>query len=166
MNKIKVNPNEEVVKAVREALAKNDWYCPCSLEKNKDTKCLCKAFRDLYNSGKVGTCNCGLYISYIDQPTVCLCGSTKFKDKFFEVARWLTLEGKIVLMPFVFGHSGDSISEKEKENLDQLHFNKIDKADSIFVINVGRYIGESTRKEIEYARITGKKIEYLEEVNE
>jgi len=35
-------------------------------------------------------------------------------------------------------------------------------ADEIFVINVGGYIGESTRSEIEYALSTGKKVEYLE----
>jgi hypothetical protein len=36
-------------------------------------------------------------------------------------------------------------------------------ADSIFVINVGGYIGESTRSEIEYAKAQGKEIRYLEE---
>ena len=38
----------------------------------------------------------------------------------------------------------------------------IDMADEIFVINVGGYIGESTKSEIEYAKDTGKKINYLE----
>ena len=36
-------------------------------------------------------------------------------------------------------------------------------ADSIYVINVGGYIGESTRSEIEYAKQSGKSIAYLEE---
>lgn len=35
----------------------------------------------------------------------------------------------------------------------------------IFVINVGGYIGESTKSEIEYAKATGKKVNYLEEEN-
>ena len=39
----------------------------------------------------------------------------------------------------------------------------IDMADEIFVINVGSYIGSSTRSEIEYAKATGKPIHYLEE---
>jgi hypothetical protein len=34
-------------------------------------------------------------------------------------------------------------------------------ADEIFVINVGGYIGESTRSEIEYAKRTGKAVRYL-----
>ena len=48
--------------------------------------------------------------------------------------------------------------------LDDMHLRKIDLADEIFVINVGGYIGESTRREIAYAEKTGKKVRYLEEV--
>jgi hypothetical protein len=46
--------------------------------------------------------------------------------------------------------------------LDDMHKRKIDMADEIYVINVGGYIGDSTRSEIEYARETGKKVRYLE----
>lgn len=48
-----------------------------------------------------------------------------------------------------------------KEMLDDMHKRKIDMADEIFVINVGGYIGESTRSEIKYAKTTGKAIRYL-----
>lgn len=51
---------------------------------------------------------------------------------------------------------------KTKEMLDDTHKRNIDMADSIYVINVGGYIGESTRSEIEYAQNHGKKISYLE----
>ena len=46
--------------------------------------------------------------------------------------------------------------------LDDMHKRKIDMADDIFVINVGGYIGSSTRSEIEYAKAAGKSIRYLE----
>ncbi len=36
-------------------------------------------------------------------------------------------------------------------------------ADEIFVINVGGYVGSSTRSEIEYAEAAGKSVRYLEE---
>ena len=49
--------------------------------------------------------------------------------------------------------------------LDDMHKRKIDLSDEIFVINVGGYIGESTKSEIEYAKATGKKVNYLEEEN-
>ena len=46
--------------------------------------------------------------------------------------------------------------------LDDMHRAKIDLADEIFVINVGGYIGSSTKSEIEYAKRTNKVISYLE----
>ena len=103
---------------------------------------------------------------------ITLCGSTRFKDEFMEVQKRLTLEENIVISVGLFGHSGDdevweNMDEgtltKTKEMLDDMHKRKIDMADEIFVINVGGYIGESTRSEIEYARAAGKEIRYLEE---
>ncbi len=97
---------------------------------------------------------------------VTLCGSTRFKDQFQKVQKRLTLEGCIVISVGLFGHSGDEEVWKPgaKEMLDDMHLRKIDLADEIFVINVGGYIGESTRREIAYAEKTGKKVRYLEEV--
>ena len=99
-------------------------------------------------------------------PVVTLCGSTRFKDAFLEAQKRLTLEGNIVISVGLFGHSGDNEvwMEGVKEMLDNMHKRKIDMADSIYVINVGGYIGESTRSEIEYAKKNGKKVDYLEKV--
>ena len=85
-----------------------------------------------------------------------------------EVQKRLTLEGYIVISVGLFGHSGDDEVWKPgtKEMLDDMHLRKIDLADEIFVINVGGYIGESTRREIEYAEDTGKNINYLEKPDE
>ena len=104
-------------------------------------------------------------------PVVTLCGSTRFKDEFMEAQKKLTLEGNIVISVGLFGHSGDrevweNMDEgtltKTKEMLDDMHKRKIDMADSIYVINVGGYIGDSTRSEIEYAKAHGKEVHYLE----
>ena len=96
---------------------------------------------------------------------VTLCGSTKFKDQFIQAQKELTLAGCIVISVGLFGHSGDAevFTEGTKEMLDDMHKRKIDMADEIFVINVGGYIGSSTRSEIEYAQKTGKIVRYLEE---
>ena len=95
---------------------------------------------------------------------VTLCGSTRFKEQFMEVQKRLTLEGCIVISVGLFGHSGDDDVWKPgvKEMLDDMHLRKIDLADEIFVINVGGYAGESTKREIAYAEQTGKAIKYLE----
>ena len=95
---------------------------------------------------------------------VTLCGSTRFKDAFMEAQKRLTLEGNIVISVGLFGHSGDNEvwTEGTKEMLDNMHKRKIDMSDGIYVINVGGYIGESTRSEIDYATKNGKTVEYLE----
>ena len=97
---------------------------------------------------------------------VTLCGSTKFKDEFMRAQKELTLKGFIVITVGLFGHSGDdeAWTVGTKEMLDDMHKRKIDMADEIFVINVGGYIGSSTRSEIEYAMAQGKKVNYLEKV--
>ena len=103
---------------------------------------------------------------------ITLCGSTRFKDQFLKAQKDLTLKGNIVISVGLFGHSGDqevweNMDEgtltKTKEMLDDMHKRKIDMADEIFVINVGGYIGKSTKSEIEYAKKNGKKVVYLEE---
>ena len=98
-------------------------------------------------------------------PVITLCGSTRFKEQFLEAQKRLTLEGYIVISVGLFGHSGDDEvwTEGTKEMLDDMHKRKIDLADGIFVINVGGYIGQSTRSEIEYALAHGKTVRYLEE---
>ncbi len=96
---------------------------------------------------------------------ITLCGSTKFKDTFLQEQKRLTLEGNIVISVGLFGHSGDQEvwADGVKEMLDDMHKRKIDMADEIFVINVGGYIGSSTRSEIAYAQSNGKTVRYLEE---
>ena len=102
---------------------------------------------------------------------ITLCGSTRFKDEFMKAQRDLTLKGNIVISVGLFGHAGDaevweSMDEgtytKTKLMLDDMHKRKIDMADEIYVINVGDYIGDSTKSEIKYAEETGKTVKYLE----
>ncbi|GAA4879413.1 hypothetical protein GCM10023310_69470 [Paenibacillus vulneris] len=94
---------------------------------------------------------------------ITLCGSTKFKNEFNEQNRRLTLAGYVVISVGVFGHSDNiDLTEKEKMMLDNVHLQKIDMADEICVINVGGYIGSSTKREIEYAISQGKIVNYYE----
>lgn len=88
-------------------------------------------------------------------PIVTLCGSTRFKEEFLEVNRTLTLAGAIVLMPGVFAHCGDTITDEQKEGLDILHKQKIAISDLIIIIDKYDYIGESTASEIGFAESLG-----------
>ena len=105
---------------------------------------------------------------------VCLCGSTRFSEAFRKANFDLTLAGKIVL---TIGCDTRSDAElfaqypaidftEIKIKLDELHKRKIDIANSLLILNVGGYIGESTRSEIDYAKAHDKIIRYLEPVLE
>jgi len=93
---------------------------------------------------------------------VCLCGSTRFMEAFYEANMRLTLEGKIVLTVGMSSHGNYQPTEEQKQALDKLHFRKIELSDEILVLNVGGYIGQSTRNEIAHATKCGKIIRYLE----
>lgn len=107
---------------------------------------------------------------YVEKPmVVCLCGSTRFMEAFFDEGWRLTLEGCIVLSVGVVktadadgGHGAEMLGQDVADRLDELHLRKIDLADEVLVLNVGGYIGESTRREIEYAKAHGKPVRYLE----
>lgn len=100
---------------------------------------------------------------------VCLCGSTRFFKQFQQANFEETMKGNIVLSVGFYPHSTEQahgqeigITSKQKEDLDILHFRKIDLADEVFILNVNNYIGESTARELAYAKSMGKKIRFLE----
>jgi len=98
-----------------------------------------------------------------DRPEiVCICGSTRFAAEMLAANRDLTLAGAIVVAPGVFTHREPlrKVTDEQKAALDALHLRKIDLADRVLVINPGGYIGESTRREIGYARATGKPVSF------
>lgn len=100
---------------------------------------------------------------------VCLCGSTRFSAAFQEANLRETLAGHIVLSIGCDLRSDNELWPNEearlrlKAQLDELHLRKIDLADEVLILNVGKYVGESTRKELEYARAHGKRVRFLEE---
>jgi len=105
-----------------------------------------------------------------DRPEiVCICGSTRFVDEMRAANRDLTFAGVIVVAPGIFlraeDHEADEfITNEQKNALGALHLRKIDLADRVLVVNPGGYIGESTSREIAYARTTGKPISFTDPV--
>jgi hypothetical protein len=85
----------------------------------------------------------------------------RFVDEMRAANRDLTLAGVIVVAP---GEAGAVITDAQKATLDALHLRKIDLADRVLVVNPGGYVGESTSREIAYARATGKPISFTHPV--
>ena len=60
--RIVTNPDTEYVAEMRKKLKENAGYCPCSILRNADTKCMCKEFRDQIADPEFeGFCHCMLY---------------------------------------------------------------------------------------------------------
>lgn len=96
----------------------------------------------------------------IDRPEiVCICGSARFAGEMRAANLELTLAGIIVLAPC---EAEGSPTPRQKGVLDDLHLRKIDLADRVLIVNPGGYLGESTRREISYARAHGKPVAFTD----
>ena len=60
--KITLNPDETIVKVVREGLERTGGYCPCRLERKPENLCMCSEFRaQIADPDFEGYCHCMLY---------------------------------------------------------------------------------------------------------
>jgi hypothetical protein len=95
-----------------------------------------------------------------DRPEiVCICGSARFVEEMRAAHLDLTLAGVIAVAP---GEADGPVTAEQKAILDALHLRKIDLADRVLVVNPGGYVGESTSREIAYARAAGKPVSFTD----
>lgn len=67
MIQIKQTEDKEHLAEILRQLKENDHYCPCSLYKSPETKCMCKNFRDQIERRESGDCACGRYTVIITE---------------------------------------------------------------------------------------------------
>lgn len=106
-----------------------------------------------------------MYSGALKTKIICYCGSLRFLEVFKRAEHESMMEGVIALLPCcMFTDIQRTYGEMSKYKLaaDELHKRKIDICDEVFVLNVGGYIGNSTRSEIDYALKIGKPVKYLE----
>lgn len=61
--KVVLNPDEKIVKVVRDGLIRKGGYCPCRLPKNPEFFCPCDEFKgQLADPDYHGLCHCRLYL--------------------------------------------------------------------------------------------------------
>ena len=59
---IRLNPDNNIVKTVKDGLKAKDGYCPCRVGKDPENKCMCKEFREqIADPDFEGYCHCMLY---------------------------------------------------------------------------------------------------------
>lgn len=113
--------------------------------------------------------NKGKTISYMEPhraKIITLCGSFKFKKEMTDICYKLSLSGVTVLTPLGLTANipYESLSKKEIDVLDKIHYEKIEMADEVWIIDPNGYVGNDTSREIKYANSLGKKILYYSEI--
>ncbi|MCM1197190.1 MAG: hypothetical protein NC548_15510 [Lachnospiraceae bacterium] len=97
-------------------------------------------------------------------PTIAIIGPTKFAKQFKTTAQYFQVLGYVVLTTHIFnGIDGRPCSKAMQDMFEELGCQRIAMADEVFVINVNGYIGESTKKELEFAKSINKPISYYTE---
>lgn len=89
---------------------------------------------------------------------ICLVGSSRFKELYDQCNRRLTLAGHVVYS-IAMVSTGDRLKPEEKEVLDLVHLMKIQESEAVFLVtDASGYYGDSTRRELTWARILNKHI--------
>ena len=96
-----------------------------------------------------------------EHTVITLCGSLRFREEFERLDAELTLAGHVVLTPTALAPSTE-LNVEERARLGRIHLQKVGMADEVLIVNVGGYVGESTRREIEHARSRGVVVRFLE----
>lgn len=105
---------------------------------------------------------------------ITLCGSTRFEPLFHEWNHRLAIAGHTVYSLSIFAREAKDIdkddkpiiTDAEKITLDLVHLDKILNSDAIVVLNEGGYVGFSTGREIQWARMKERAVYWLESWHE
>ncbi|MEI3394874.1 MAG: hypothetical protein V8R82_04095 [Clostridia bacterium] len=95
---------------------------------------------------------------------ITLCGSLKYKNEMMVIAEKMALKGNCILTPVYPVSDNIGRTEEQLIKLKEAHFKRIELSDTILVVNVNNYIGNSTNLEIDYARKLGKEIIYYTDI--
>ncbi|MBQ6857736.1 MAG: hypothetical protein IJO13_11625 [Lachnospiraceae bacterium] len=92
--------------------------------------------------------------------TYTICGSMRFWKEMQEIAYFLEINHGYNILQCVYNPGITDLTNDQIKNLEFAQYRRIDLSDGIYVIDLDGYIGDSTSKEIEYARRKDKQIIY------
>lgn len=148
------NPYQEEYEEITEAVKLNENYCPCMIEKNEDTKCMCKAFRD---SEETEFCHCGRFYKVKNYETIALLGdisSYDSQESFMDWHETLTYQAFAVLgIPLNF-YNPLCGTERHFDLCKSI----IAKSDAVVVLGHDQRLTSMVTDLIEWAGLIGKKV--------
>jgi hypothetical protein len=151
---IKQNPNEDELKEIIEAVDANEGYCPCALEKNPDTKCMCKEFRD---NEDTDFCHCGRFYKVRDYETLALIGDVSEEDESMRYMEWYE---RLIYQDFVITGIPLSLYDinYNSNRRKNLYRSIIAKSDAVLVLGHSQELSDLVLELIEWAGSIGKKV--------
>lgn len=96
---------------------------------------------------------------------ITICGSMRYAKEMMKISEELELKKGYAVIQCVYNVDGLKYEGVDASILEKIHRKKIDISDAIYVVNIDGYIGNSTKKEIEYAMNNGKEVIYHEPIN-
>ena len=151
---IKQNPNEDELKEIIEAVDANEGYCPCALEKNPDTKCMCKEFRD---NEDTDFCHCGRFYKVRDYETLALVGDVSSEESTDGYMGWyerLMYQDFMVLGIPLNLYDIHYDSDKYKNLCKSI----IAKSDAVVILGINTELYPVVEQLMEWASAIGKKV--------
>lgn len=91
---------------------------------------------------------------------VTICGSMRFTNEMKSIAYYLETQQKFNVLQCVYLPDNVVPTDEDIKVLEVAHYRKIDLSDGIYVVNIDGHIGNSVRKEIEYAKKHNKEVIY------
>lgn len=152
--KICKNPNPEVFSEISELVKNNDGFCPCLLNKDEDTKCMCKDFRE---SEEVGFCHCGRYYKIKEYETIAIVADVSNYSLQEDYLDWYKM---LIYQDFeVIGIPIDIADyQVGMVKCRNIYKSLIAKANAILVLNHSKEIDDLIEEFIYWAEELGKKV--------
>ena len=160
--KVKPNPSSEIFLEITNAVKDNDGYCCCEIDKNEDTKCMCKNFKEQTEGG---FCHCGRFFKVREYPIITILCHPSQTDEADDIAENLAAQGFIVLTP---RYGSEHWYSMKKPIFDEIQRTQIYMADLVFVMNNIEESMDFLAEQVYWAEDLQKKIiyQYTEEVEE
>ena len=152
--KTKANPNTELFQEITKAVKDCEGYCCCEKERNEDTKCMCKNFREQEEGG---FCHCGRFFKVREYPIIAIICHPAYAAEADAIAENLTPQGFVVLTP---RYGSEYWYTTKKPVFDEVQRTQIYMADLVFVMNTTDEAMEFLEEQIYWAQDLQKKIIY------
>ena len=88
----------------------------------------------------------------------------RYAKEMMKISEELELKKGYAVIQCIYNVDGNKYEGLDASMLDKIHRKKIDISDAIYVVNIDGYIGNSTKKEIAYAKEHNKEIIYHEKI--